>query len=53
MRESTTDVPSRFERFRSRLSYANVMSTLAVVIALAGGSVAYAAATIGSRGRDR
>lgn len=46
--EPTTDVPRRIERFRSHVSYANVMSTLAVVIALTGGSVAYAAATIGS-----
>ncbi len=33
----------------SRFSYANVMSTLAVLIALVGGGAAYAAATVGSR----
>ncbi len=42
-------VPSRSRRLRPHLTYANVMSTLALLVAVAGGGAAYAAATVGSR----
>ena len=40
-----TRINTLVRRIRSRLTYANVMSTLAVVLAL-GGGVAYAANTV-------
>jgi hypothetical protein len=49
MKRSPTHARSqRVARARHRFSYANVMSTIAVLVALAGGGAAYAAATIGS-----
>ncbi|MDQ3984969.1 MAG: hypothetical protein M3280_00490 [Actinomycetota bacterium] len=48
-RRSAGPFVNRARISRAHLSYANVMSTLAVLIALVGGGAAYAAATVGSR----
>lgn len=48
-RRFTGSSADRVRSRRAHLSYANVMSTLAVLVALAGSGVAYAGATVGSR----